>query len=371
MNMGRTMDGADERVLIYAINGRGMGHLNRTLILANALRKASPNLPIHFVVGSPLFGLVSGSGFDVTKIPDAHHPLGSMVGIHHREAYQNAVFDSLLGAIRPTRFIVDFIVNEPLFEIAERHGARVVLLYRKQRVEELSRWRKERCLRSVHSFLLPHAESELSDAEVPKEWQGRVAFLGPLSRELEQAAVRSVRARYTDERSKLCVVSIGGGGYAESYRTLRVAEATAQRLTRTATGQPVHWVIVYGPYYPHHVPDSEGNVTRLRFEPQLLELFAGADVVVCNAGYNTVSEVAVSGTPAVVIPLKTTGRDDQMERAKECEARGHALLAREEETDLIEKVRRLLDDSALVRREPLTNETTLEVGRRALSALSR
>ena len=40
-----------------------------------------------------------------------------------------------------------------------------------------------------------------------------------------------------------------------------------------------------------------------------MELFyAAADVVVCRAGAMTISELAVTGTPAVVVPLEAVGQ---------------------------------------------------------------
>jgi predicted glycosyltransferase len=318
------------KILIYAINGRGMGHLNRTLVLARALRKAEPDTDIRFIVGSPLFSMVAEAGFAVTKVPDAHHALGAFEGLHRRESHQTQLFDTLLEEAAADVFIIDFVVNPALFQLAKRHRARLALLYRKQRPEELARWRHKRCVELIDHFLLPHHESELRAQELPKEWRSRSLFLGPLARELDSSAVATVGARYRNPGEKLVVVSIGGGGFTESYKTLEVAEACAQRVTHSRDGSAVRWVIVYGPYYRGRIPQSSANVHRLPYEGNLLELFAAADLVVCNAGYNSIQELLLCATPGIVIPLKTTGRDDQLERARAVLRPGQIWLASED-----------------------------------------
>ena len=84
------------KVLIYAINGLGMGHLNRTLVLARAMREADPTTEIHFIVDSPHFALVADSGFGVSKLPDRRHPVGFHCGRERRYQQLPELFDVFL-----------------------------------------------------------------------------------------------------------------------------------------------------------------------------------------------------------------------------------------------------------------------------------
>lgn len=309
------------RVLFYAINGKGMGHLNRTLVLARALQSADPTAEIRFVVVSPLFGLVQAAGFEVFKIPDRRHPVGFFVGREARQRWLGEVFGALCDAYRPDHLIVDMTLSVPVFSAARRAGARVSLVLRKQRPETLRELRRTPGIGQVARFLVPHDPEESPLRELPWEWRRRVRYLGPVRRELVADRMQVVRRKYARDDEKLVVVTIGGGGFHESWQTLEAAEAAARE------GDPaLRWVLVYGPYYPHDVPAGDARVSRVRFEPDLLELMAASDAVVCNAGYNTIQELEVCPGRAVIVPLRLTGRDDQVERARRAEAAGLGVV---------------------------------------------
>ncbi len=47
---------------------------------------------------------------------------------------------------------------------------------------------------------------------------------------------------------------------------------------------------------------------RLPFEPEMEYFYAAADLVLCRAGAMTVSELAATGTPSVLVPLARVGQ---------------------------------------------------------------
>ena len=104
------------KLLFYAINGLGLGHLNRSLVLADSIRAADPSVGIHLVVDSPHFGLVEEAGFAVTKFPDRRHPLGYHRGRERRYELLPDLFEPLLESYRPDAMIVDFLCKKALFE---------------------------------------------------------------------------------------------------------------------------------------------------------------------------------------------------------------------------------------------------------------
>jgi len=352
------------RILIYAINGKGMGHLNRTLVLAQAAREFAPETQILFVVASPLFWLVRDSGFAVLKVPDRNHELAFHVGKESRVAHQAGIFEMIFDLYRPTSFVVDMALNVPIFESAKRRGAQVAVVLRKQRATILAATQRDLAIKWVDHFLIPHPTEEFPLQEIPTRWHARVQRLGPVVRTLQMDRVSKARERYSNSRRALVVVTIGGGGFPESYETLAAAEQAALDST-----DEIDWVLVYGPYYPNTIPPNQGNVRRVKFEPDLLELCTAADVVVCNAGYNTMREIAVAGTPAVVIPLRGTGADDQYERADLLARNGNAVVGKAIGPDLLNQVRNLLNVGAQTRRAPEPGEPAVELGRRFLHAL--
>jgi predicted glycosyltransferase len=354
-----------QRILIYAINGKGMGHLNRTLVLAQAARTFMPEVQILFVAASPLFWLVRDCGFPVLKVPDRNNALSFHVGKESRLEHLNGIFELIFEQFRPNAFVVDMTLNVDLFRSAASHGAQVAVVLRKQRSAVLEAARRDAATKYIDRFLIPHPNEEFPQHELPEDWHTRVRRLGPVVRTLQLDQIAETRTKYSRSERPLVVVTIGGGGFAESYRTLTAAEQAA-----AASMGEIDWVLVYGPYYPHPLPPDQANVRRIRYEPNLLELCASADLVVCNAGYNTIRELVVSGTPAVVIPLQGTGADDQHERATDLAARGEAVVVDEAHgPTVLEQVRQLLKSSRGRRRSPQQGEPAAILGGRFVEAL--
>lgn len=72
-------------------------------------------------------------------------------------------------------------------------------------------------------------------------------------------------------------------------------------------------------------------VTRA-FEPDMEYFYAVADVVLARAGALTVSELAATGTPAVLVPLEAT---HQNENTRMLEAAGGVLVVRQSDIDRV------------------------------------
>ncbi len=76
-------------------------------------------------------------------------------------------------------------------------------------------------------------------------------------------------------------------------------------------------------------------------------LMAAADLIICRAGASTISEVAASATPCIMVPSPNVTDNHQEKNARVLEARGAAMVLREEECDgahLFQIVQELLAD---------------------------
>jgi predicted glycosyltransferase len=353
-----------QRILIYAINGTGLGHLNRTLVLARAAREHDPGVKIVFAVASPMSWLVQAAGFPVVKVMDRSHALGAHLLCAHRREHLNSVFIPLIEDFRPTAFVVDLTIDEALFETASRAGAKVAAVLRKPRPSALWALALSAGARKVDRFLIPHPASEFSVAELPRNLRSRARQLGPVVKTVQQEHVQAMVTRYRRAERLLVVASVGGGGYEESRRTIAIVEEAAQRTPQW------DWVIVYGPFLLENAQEGDGGrVKRLRFEPQLFELCSTADAVVCNAGYNTITELESLGTPAVVVPVKGTGRDDQFERAKRFEREGRGLVCGLDTDELVQHLSAILDQRRLTKKTYQQGVHLADLGSRFLETL--
>lgn len=78
-------------------------------------------------------------------------------------------------------------------------------------------------------------------------------------------------------------------------------------------------------------------------------VMAAADLVICRAGASTISEVAASATPCIMVPSPNAAENHQEKNARILERRGAALVLREADCDgdvLYRTVRGLLSDPA-------------------------
>lgn len=74
---------------------------------------------------------------------------------------------------------------------------------------------------------------------------------------------------------------------------------------------------------PQDIANNKQYVLRAYFD-DLSSVYAITDLAVCRSGAMTIAELAVTGTPALFIPLPTAAADHQMTNAKSVEAKGAA-----------------------------------------------
>jgi UDP-N-acetylglucosamine--N-acetylmuramyl-(pentapeptide) pyrophosphoryl-undecaprenol N-acetylglucosamine transferase len=79
--------------------------------------------------------------------------------------------------------------------------------------------------------------------------------------------------------------------------------------------------------------DAALRYELVEYEDDMPGLYARADVVVTRAGAVTVAELAVSGTPAVVVPLPGAPSDHQTANGRALEAAGAAVVVPDAECD--------------------------------------
>jgi UDP-N-acetylglucosamine--N-acetylmuramyl-(pentapeptide) pyrophosphoryl-undecaprenol N-acetylglucosamine transferase len=78
--------------------------------------------------------------------------------------------------------------------------------------------------------------------------------------------------------------------------------------------------------------EKDHYLAKPKFPPaEVAWIFKHAAVVIARAGANTVSELMVSGTPAIFIPLKGAQQDEQRHNARLMASKGAALIINQDE----------------------------------------
>jgi predicted glycosyltransferase len=308
------------RVVCYAVNGTGVGHLTRLLSMARWLRRYATamgrKVEVWFLTSSEAEGLVFAEGFAAFKIPsktiiaEAGIDRGAYLALAKQWVWHT------IGLLRPDLFIVDTF---PRGSFGELLGAldlcrRTAFVYRPVRAHVAERADFQAMLPMYDLVIVPEASAPVL---APKSIDDRLVHVGPvLSRERWELMPRdAARAHLGIEGDRKCVfVSAGGGGD-------RDAEAHIQATVRALSGDPGLAVVVgAGPLYRGR---PFAGVTTLT--GRAAEWSLAFDAAVCAAGYNTFGELMFAGVPSAFLPQDKLA-DDQRARAERAVGCGAAAM---------------------------------------------
>ena len=318
------MPKARSRLLLYAPNGWGLGHLSRQVALARALRQVDPYAEILFATESA-YGPQMAPEFPFFILPSTRAMKssawrGTASGRHALSVVQ--VTDALVAAYRPGAVVHDTLVWPPLFEAAAGLGIKQAMVVRARRGTAAYLANPASPTWRCDLLIFPYEPHEVAGLlpELPPGCPP-IACVGPVARRASTSRhLTRQRIGLRDDR-KLVLITAGAGGFQDAEPFYRLAvealAAASERLPRFFT------MLVLGPGYTGPLPISDRlNVYVWRDLTWLPDVIAAADVVICQAGHNTMAELQSSNARAVVVPGDRQ-IDDQFARA-----RGAAALHR-------------------------------------------
>ena len=290
------------RIVCYAVNGGGVGHLTRLVAISRWIRRyaahADTPAEIYFLTSSEADGLLFHERFASFKLPSK-----TVVGeagidkIAYLALAKQWVWHSL-GLLRPDLLVVDTFPRGSFGELLSALDlcARRAFIYRPLKDSFAGRADFQAMLPLYDAILVPEEEED-APVRVPADAAAKVRWTGPvLARERCEMLPRAdARARLGIPDGRLAVyVSAGGGGDPAAERHILDVHAAIG-------GDPdLHLVIGAGPLYRGRVLGGE----RLTWFSQVgaAELMPAFDLAVCAAGYNTFGELMYAGVPAVFLP---------------------------------------------------------------------
>lgn len=332
------------RVLLAG--GGTAGHTSPLLATADALRRLSPDVEIT-CLGTP-------RGLENIVVPAAGYPL-ELVPPVPLPRRPNAEFfrvpAKLRGAVRATEAVFDRVrpdvvvgyggyVSMPAYLAARKRRVPVVV-HEQNAVPGLGNKVGARIARRVAvSFPdtpLPHAEH----VGLP---------IRRMISTLDRPALRAeARAHFGLDADRPTLLVTGGSQGAT--RLNREISAAASALAAAGI-QVLHVQGKHGGADPS--PTGEVPYVVLEFTDRMDLAYAAADLTVCRAGANSVTEAAAVGLPAVFVPL-AIGNGEQVHNARPVVDAGGALL---------------LDDAALTTAWVAEHVTALLTDPARLTAMS-
>lgn len=302
------------RVLLAG--GGTAGHTSPLLATAAVLGDAGAEITC---LGTP-------RGLEVTLIPQAGYPLELVppVPLPRRPGKAMAqVPGRLRAAVRATGEVIDRVrpdvivgfggyVSVPAYLVARRRGIPLVV-HEGNAIPGIAN--------KLGARLTRHVATSFPDTDLP-----HARYIGlPIRSEisgLDRAASRAEgRAHFGLDADRPTLLVTGGSQGAR--RINQVISAAARDLAEAGI-QVLHSA---GRVEEVHVVDSPGAAPYIvtAYIDRMDLAYAAADLIVCRAGANTVTEVASVGLPAAFVPLPI-GNGEQAHNAHPVVQAGGALL---------------------------------------------
>lgn len=331
-------------VIFQVPNEIGLGHMNRAGCVATAMRELDPGVRSLFVVEGSSHGVVEGMGHPVVSLP-APQAMRDTNGWAQwtkegRGALVNSLADALVESLAPNLVVYDCFPSGAFVRAAARRAIPSVLCLRKVKDWNIYMERSavKLVLHDCETILVPHEEQ---DADLPEILLPRAVFVGPIVKPLPIEPV-PVQVRLGLGGRRALVITAGGGGHPDTMAFLELALAGAARLRQQ--WPDLVTLLIPGPLFQawEQLPAAEGTRV-LPYDPRFTETCATADLVFAQAGYNSANELALLGTPTIMVPA-VRGFDDQFERAAQLASQWpHIRYLREPSvTELVELAEELL-----------------------------
>jgi predicted glycosyltransferase len=336
------------RILMYSQDSLGLGHLRRLTNLANALVAQREDLTVLLVVDSPVAPFFElRPRIDFVKLPtvikvDAGVFRAGRMPVDYDEVrtLRASMLRDLALRFAPDLLLVDHMPGGanrellPALQAVGGHGlpTRIVLglrdiLDRPAVTREV--WQREGAYEAMRRFYhrvlvygSPDVFATADEYGFDDCMNGRVSYCGYVCNAEAVDDPREVRARLGCGGEPLVAAMAGGG--ADGFALLD-AFAEAVRLLRPRL--PLAALIVTGPF----LGEAERGELRQRAAALGIRVYAAvgdapshvhaADLVVCMAGYNTVSEVLRLARRAILVPRAGPSAEQGM-RARLFAARG-------------------------------------------------
>lgn len=354
-----------KRIVCYAINGSGLGHLTRLIAVARWLRRfvalldqRSPE--VMFLTSSDASDALASAGFAAFKIPSKTAARKAELNkLEYRRLAKHFVWHTL-GVFSPDLFVVDTFPSgsfDELFQVLDGPFKKG-FIFRNVQADYAARATFRTAIGLYDTVVVPHRRQHIEPSQVVTD--DDVRFCGEVIQfereELLPAAVAREQLGVASGH-RLVYVSAGGGGDPNAEQTLSSLVKSLQGIT------DVHLLVGAGPLYR----GSRLSGPRLTWfdAPLVWRYFSAVDAAICAAGYNTFHELLYAQVPAAFFAQARIA-DDQARRITQAEQAG-ACRQISDITDaklVFDTTRDLLDPSNAAAMRDASGELLAENGAR-------
>jgi predicted glycosyltransferase len=329
------------KILLYSHDTFGLGNIRRTLLLAQEMRSMYPDASILIITGSPMIHAFRiPEGVDYIKLPCVDRTKAEqyvprfLAGCPDEvKSTRAAIIKEAVLSFNPDLMIVDKrpagVDGELLatLEAFRDQGKRTrLVLGVRDILDEPERTRKTlahngsfAAIDEFYDEVWIYGSRSIFDAlkeyAFPASVAHKTVFCGYLKRP-------TLPARRSDGPPHVLVTTGGGGDGSD------IIEAYLTGLSGLPRNIALRSTVIFGPQMP---PDRRLNLLRrfdymadvsfLEFEADISKQYAESDLVISQAGYNTVCELLSFSKRAILVPRAEPVRE-QLIRARLLATRG-------------------------------------------------
>ena len=322
-------------ILFYCQHSLGMGHLVRSLALADSVRR---RFRVVLLNGGRLpKGVAVPAGIEVVNLPPlGMNEAGQLVSHDKRISVERALerrrkmIRESFATLRPAVVLIELFpfgrkkfAGEllPLLQAARQPETRALVVCSVRDIlvsqREKQQEHDDRAATWANEFFdLVLVHSDPSFARFEDSFHPRIPLRVPV-KYTGFVVPRAVVPRRAPPKSTKIVVSAGGGFVGEPL--LRMAIEAHGQL---ATDPQIEMKVIGGPLLPQEswqlLRSLSRGRKRLKLVRQVSDLageLSGAAVSISQAGYNTCLDVLRAGVPALLVPFARNNENEQRTRA--------------------------------------------------------
>ncbi len=323
------------RILMYSHDSYGLGHLRRTLALAEAFVAHNPGMGVLILTGSTVSSAFRMSqGIDIVKLPSAvkvsngvYKPSRLPVTFERLRNLRSGLILNAAESFDPDAFIVDKVplgmkreVSRTLEYFHDERPSTLTVLGLRDVLDDPDRVRRHwqdnhitEAINRYYDLILVYGPREVYDPlpeyGLPTAILRRSYYVGYVGRSptLEDTSDTPFRPGYV-------LVTAGGG--ADGFHLIRnYLESLREPVPSFES------IVVTGPLMDEGSKRTLERLSRglrarvLEFRADMERLIQGARAVVAMGGYNTTTELLAAHKPALIIP-RVEPRVEQLIRAR-------------------------------------------------------
>lgn len=345
------MNGKIKRILVYTHNSIGLGHAFRTLAVVTGIRKWRPDIDFLVISSTCIPQIFFNQGIEVIKLPsvklDIDKPDNPMLPRYLSHFDLETIFDfrqriilETFDFFRPDVLMIEHNMTGQMSELipllmkkwlrkggpgdfALVHLCRGIMKWIPllQIPYQNPRHRSESInIGELYDFMYVLEEREVIDINKAflgddPELEAKTRYLGKVTNKSrnELSSRDEVLKRFSLEDKKIILVSLG-----RNRHVFDLSDRLLDSFEKTGINRDYQVVMVLDPYLDEAVAECIRNhplsrkVCLLPFVPDLVDLVGQSEMVISRAGYNTVNEILLTGTRAVLIPESHGGGEQEL-----------------------------------------------------------